>query len=101
KEAEKQRSREEGKSGKARWALRCGSVAAIPPLRGPTRHTLARKKNSGRSGRDDSFAEGRVVAKAAASRRSPKEGPREPGPTGTVHRDAERFIAQKSCDGKE
>ena len=28
-------------------------VAAIPPLRGPTRRKAARKKKSGRSGRDD------------------------------------------------
>ena len=27
----------------------------IPPLRGPTRHNSARKKKSGRSGRDDGF----------------------------------------------
>jgi hypothetical protein len=27
----------------------------IPPLRGPTRQNVARKKRSGRSGRDDSF----------------------------------------------
>ncbi len=31
-----------------------GVVATIPPLRGPTRHTTARKRRSGRSGRDDS-----------------------------------------------
>jgi len=28
-------------------------VAVVPPLRGPTRRTAARKKKSGRSGRDD------------------------------------------------
>ena len=28
-------------------------VAMVPPLRGPTRHKTARKKKSGRSGRDD------------------------------------------------
>jgi hypothetical protein len=27
----------------------------IPPLRGPTRHNAARKKKSGRSGRDDNI----------------------------------------------
>src|SRR5208283_3836323 len=27
----------------------------IPPLRGPTRHNSARKRESGRSGRDDKF----------------------------------------------
>jgi len=29
--------------------------ATIPPLRGPTRPRAARKRKSGRSGRDDSF----------------------------------------------
>jgi hypothetical protein len=37
----------------------------IPPLRGPTRHKSARKKKSGRSGRDDNL--GRCVASIMAS----------------------------------
>src|SRR5208283_5226359 len=46
----------------ARWARRrCAraSGAAIPPLRGPTRQKAARKKQSGRSGRDDNSGLGR------------------------------------------
>ena len=44
------------------WLLSSTSVAdwlgqlTIPPLRGPTRHKTARKRKSGRSGRDDRFS---------------------------------------------
>jgi len=34
-------------------------VAEIPPLRGPTRQKAARKRKSGRFGRDDNFGEAR------------------------------------------
>src|SRR5208283_5270063 len=45
--------REEGEEFKSA-GVNVGDCAAIPPLRGPTRHKSARKKKSGRSGRDDS-----------------------------------------------
>ncbi len=35
---------------------RCGSVAAIPPLRDPTHQNTVRRKKSGRSGRDDNVS---------------------------------------------
>src|SRR5208282_1122958 len=35
-------------------------IAAIPPLRGPTRHNSARKRKSGRSGRDDSLGQAKL-----------------------------------------
>ena len=47
-------------------------VATIPPLRDPTRHTTARRKRSGRSGREDRLllvkeSEGEVESKSAAN----------------------------------
>ncbi len=38
---------------KAKFEVRYRDGAAIPPLRGPTRQKAARKRKSGRSGRDD------------------------------------------------
>src|SRR5208337_1021881 len=43
-----------GGFGMTGWGEPLG-LATIPPLRGPTRHSSARKRRSGRSGRDDKF----------------------------------------------
>ncbi len=83
---------------------RCGTRDAQTALRGPTRHNSARKKRSGRSGRDDKTGKGKpkthtqnrrvghparrrsiwvygeaTTAKAAASRRTPHKRERGAG----------------------
>jgi len=51
-----------GRGGGRSW-----DCAAIPPLRGPTRQTAARKKMSGRFGRDDKVKKGPTRQNAAVS----------------------------------
>jgi hypothetical protein len=41
--------------GELREGRRNGGRRGIPPLRGPTRHNSARRRKSGRSGRNDKF----------------------------------------------
>src|SRR5208283_3200686 len=41
-----------------------GVGATIPPLRGPTRHKTARKRKSGRFGRDDKTGKGKPNSQA-------------------------------------
>jgi len=61
-EAKKQRSKEVKKKTSAKGAEDTEyaekSGGEIPPLRGPTRQEAARKRKSGRSGRDDSEGNG-------------------------------------------
>jgi hypothetical protein len=53
--------------------MRLRDCAAIPPLRGPTRHKLAWKKKSARSGRDDSGG-GPTRHKPAWKKKSARSG---------------------------
>jgi len=54
----------------------------IPPLRGPTRHTSARKRRSGRSGRNDKCGlagKSTTQGRRDALRREEKRGTQDPG----------------------
>jgi hypothetical protein len=56
KEKRQRRDAENAQIHREEKAREEGAEKQIPPLRGPTRQTAARKRKSGRSGRDDNLA---------------------------------------------
>jgi hypothetical protein len=58
-EAKLEKRRTKNEERRTKRDSRRGGCAAIPRLRGPTRQSAARKRKSGRSGRDDNYGKER------------------------------------------
>jgi len=67
-------------------------TGGIPPLRGPTRHSSARRKKSGRSGRDDRIWES---GQRPATRRQEKSKREAGEEEGSLHSAARRAIVRR------